>query len=57
MYYTDEGKLRSMRVSWTSAADRDAFDRASRGGSWFRTDDLLELSSMVRAVGRRLEGV
>lgn len=56
MYYDEEGNLRSMRASWTSAAEEDTFGRVSEGRSWFRTDDLLELSSMVRTVWERLEG-
>ncbi len=50
MYFTEAGKLRSMAASWTSVVEEDAVHRASAGRSWFRLDDLLELSSIVDAM-------
>ena len=50
MYFTEAGKLRSLPASWTSIADEDDFRRASAGRSWFRLDDLLELSALVITV-------
>ena len=50
MYFTEAGKLRSLPASWTSVADEDDFRRTSAGRSWFRLDDLLELSALVITV-------
>lgn len=50
MYFNKEGRLRSMPVSWTDLANEDDFQCASAGRSWFRLDDLLELSILVSAI-------
>jgi hypothetical protein len=50
MYFTEARKLRSLPASWTSVAEEDGFQRASAGRSWFRLDDLLELSAIVKTV-------
>ncbi len=50
MYFTEASKLRSVPTSWTNVADEDDFQRTSAGRSWFRLDDLLELSSIVKTV-------
>ena len=47
MFYDAEGRLRSMLASWTDVPEQDLFTQASAGRSWFRTDDLLRLSSMI----------
>jgi hypothetical protein len=47
MFYDAEGRLRSMLASWTDVPEQDPFAQASAGRSWFRTDDLLRLSSMM----------
>jgi hypothetical protein len=36
-----------MLASWTDVPEQDLFAQASAGRSWFRTDDLLRLSSMM----------
>ena len=50
MYFDVAGKLTSMRVSWTDAAPYDHFMDVSAGRSWFRMDDLLELSALLHTV-------
>jgi hypothetical protein len=45
MFFNEQGRLCSM-FSWTSLAERDLFDQASAGRSWFRPDDLLRLSAL-----------
>jgi len=41
-----------MPTSWTSVADVDHFELASGGRSWFRVDDLLELSALVQTLNQ-----
>lgn len=50
MYFNEAGRLRSMATSWTSIADGDVFQEASAGRSWFRPDDLLELSALLQSL-------
>ena len=50
MYFDVAGKLRSMPVSWTDAASMDQFLEVSSGNSWFRVDDLLELSMLLHTL-------
>ncbi len=50
MYFDVAGKLTSMLVSWTDAAPYDRFTDVSAGRSWFRMDDLLELSTLLHTV-------
>jgi hypothetical protein len=52
MYFNEAGQLRSMPTSWTSVAEVDHFALASGGRSWFRVDDLLELSALVQIVNQ-----
>lgn len=47
MYFDVAGKLTSMPVSWTDAVPYDRFMDVSAGRSWFRMDDLLELSALL----------
>ncbi|WP_366513267.1 DUF5372 family protein [Methylobacter sp.] len=47
MFYDAEGRLCSMLASWTDVPEQDLFAQASAGRSWFRTDDLLRLSSIM----------
>lgn len=47
MYYDRQGRLRSLRTSWTSLADQDLFSQAAQGRSWFRVDDLLQLAALL----------
>jgi hypothetical protein len=47
MFYDAEGRLCSMLASWTDVPEQDLFAQASAGRYWFRTDDLLRLSSMM----------
>ena len=50
MYFDIVGKLTSMLVSWTDAAPYDCFMDVSAGRSWFRMDDLLELSALLHTL-------
>lgn len=52
MFFDTQGRLRSMLESWTSLAE-DSFTQASAGRSWFRPDDLMQLSVLIRDVERR----
>ena len=57
-YFDQNGKLRSMPVSWTSVADIDYFLQASAGRSWFRVSDLSYLSLLLQQlIKKRNEGV
>lgn len=49
-YFDARGRLRSILTSWTSLADEDVFLRASAGRSWFRVDDLAQLSALLEAI-------
>ena len=47
MFYDSAGRLRSMLASWTDVPEQDLFAEASADRSWFRTDDLIRLSSLI----------
>ena len=47
MFYDAEGQLHSMLASWTDVPEQDLFAQASAHRSWFRTDDLIRLSSLI----------
>ncbi len=47
LYFDAQGKLRSMRASWTSVAEPDLFAQAAAGRTWFRVDDLLRLCPQI----------
>jgi hypothetical protein len=42
-FLDDEGLLREIPLSWTSAAPEDPWLVMARGRSWFRFEDLLEM--------------
>jgi len=50
MYFTEQGKLSSMPTSWTNVANEDVFLQTSAGRSWFRLDDLVDLTALLEAV-------
>ncbi len=50
MFYDSEGQLHSMLASWTDVPEQDMFAQASAGRSWFRTDDLIRLSSLTSEI-------
>jgi hypothetical protein len=50
MFYDPEGRLHSMLASWTDVPEQDLFAQASVGRSWFRTDDLIRLSSLTSEI-------
>ena len=50
MFYDAEGRLRSMLASWTDVPEQDLFAQASAGRSWFRTDDLIRLGSLISEI-------
>jgi hypothetical protein len=54
MYVDAQGRLRSLLASWTSFAEEDPFTRASAGRSWFRPDDLVQLSVLIAALERQV---
>lgn len=47
MYYNADGNLVSILASWTNVDDPDLFAQAAAGRSWFRTDDLRRLRSVI----------
>jgi hypothetical protein len=47
MYYDASGRLCSMLASWTDVLEPDQFTQVSAGQSWFRTDDLLRLCTLI----------
>ena len=47
MYYNADGNLVSILASWTNVDDPDPFAQAAAGRSWFRTDDLRRLRSVI----------
>jgi hypothetical protein len=47
MFYNADGRLVSILASWTNADEPDAFAQAAAGKSWFRTDDLRRLRSLI----------
>ena len=55
MYLDAQGRLRGMLLSWTSLGGKDAFAQASAGRSWWRTDDLLDLATLVGEIARRVQ--
>jgi hypothetical protein len=50
MFYDAEGRLHSMLASWTDVPEQDLFAQASADRSWFRTDDLIRLSSLISEI-------
>ena len=53
VFFDTHGKLRSIRTSWTSLAERDLFAQTSAGRSWFRIDDLLRLAAEIAVLKAR----
>ena len=47
VYYYDEQGLRTIPVSWTSLGVPDPAVCVSQGRSWFRVEDLLELTRQI----------
>ncbi|MGF6483067.1 lipopolysaccharide biosynthesis protein [Paraburkholderia sp. JPY419] len=47
MFYNADGRLVSILASWTDADAPDVFSQAAGGRSWFRTDDLRRLRSLI----------
>jgi hypothetical protein len=58
VYFEDEnGELKRLPASWTSAADADAFVSMSAGRAHFRVEDLLQLADAIeRAVEAQPKG-
>ena len=52
MYEDLEGQVRSLPTAWTSLAGADPFVRVSAGRSFFRTQDLVALVSLIRRLAR-----
>jgi hypothetical protein len=47
-YINDEGLLSSIPATWTDVVDTEPFVAISAGRSYFRTQDLLEMVSLIR---------
>jgi hypothetical protein len=47
MFYNSDGQLVSLLASWTDVGELDAFAQAAAGRSWFCTDDLRRLCSLI----------
>jgi len=47
-YHDEEGQLRALPVDWTGMAPVDPFRMISKGRSWFRVVDLVELVGLIR---------
>lgn len=47
MYYNADDRLVSILASWTNVDEPDAFSQTAAGHSWFRTDDLCQLRSLI----------
>ena len=52
VYENHEGHVRSLPTAWTSLAGADPFVRVSAGRSFFRTEDLVALVSLIRSLAR-----
>jgi hypothetical protein len=52
VYEDPEGWVRSLPTAWTSLAGVDPFVRVSAGRSFFRTEDLVALVSLIRRLAR-----
>jgi hypothetical protein len=48
VYEDAAGRVRSLPTAWTSLAAADPFVRLSAGRSFFRTEDLVALVSLIR---------
>ena len=49
VYFHDErGQLRAFPVDWTSMSPVDPFKMVSKGRSWFRVVDLVEMSGLFK---------
>ena len=53
-FYDDTACLRSIPVAWTSVAVVDPFIAAAADRCAFRFEDLVDLSHMLREVGRKV---
>jgi hypothetical protein len=45
----------SLPLSWTDAAEMDAFSLTAAGHSWFRAGDLVRLASLVEVLVRDIK--
>ncbi|MCL7960531.1 MAG: Y4bD/Y4pK family protein [marine benthic group bacterium] len=52
VYEDPQGRVRSLPTAWTSLAGADPFVRASAGRSYFRTEDLVALVSLIGRLTR-----
>jgi hypothetical protein len=46
-YYDEAGALRRLPASWTSIGASTVFEKVSAGRSHFRTEDLLQLVTLI----------
>jgi hypothetical protein len=53
MFYDAQGRLRSMLASWTDIDEADLFTQVAAGRSWLRSDDLVEMASLIDRIGSR----
>ena len=54
-YFNNNGKLCSMLASWTNIDPPDTFYEAANGRSWFRINDLSELSNTLKILLERYD--
>lgn len=47
MFFDEDGRLRSLRSSWTDVDPPDAFAGTAAGRSWLRADDLVGLRALI----------
>jgi hypothetical protein len=55
-YLDHGGRIRMIPASWTSLAAADPFVSVSAGRSWFRVEDLLVLTRLIKALGAEESG-
>lgn len=53
MFYDADGRLVSMLSSWTNIDEADIYAQGDAGRSWFRTDDLCKLRSLLDEITAR----
>ncbi len=52
LFYTNNGKLQSIPAKWTTLCPEDPFVKISSGRSYFRIDDLIQLSEMIQRLSK-----
>ena len=50
-FHDDDGRLISVRASWTDAVDPDPFVVAAQGRALLHVDDLVRLAALMAGLG------